>query len=193
MGSRSNDRGDSWSEQADLFNLKKSQVIVENYILNAHVAHDESGVHIFGDQYRLINGGTLHWMFTEKGAVEKGRVCPRNTDFLTSRYNKGPVEVVYKSNKYYRISFARSFHRLLTVSSKSEPWADLFIWSSKTRKRRLITPKYSYISHQPTKKSIAFNRLGNKLYVFWHGRKKAGRKLNQYGYEPEILYTVMDF
>ena len=85
VGSRSNDRGDSWSEQADLFNLKKSQVIVENYILNAHVAHDESGIHIFGDQYRLINGGTRYTGCLRKrvGYRERQSLSEAIGDFLT--------------------------------------------------------------------------------------------------------------
>jgi|GEM_PF-5043018 len=192
VGCRSNNRGDSWTEQNELIR-RRSKADINSYVLNARIARDESGIHVFGQHFAMFGGGTRQWMFTDQGVGESRQVSRSKGYFLPSRYNDGPVEVVYRSSKYYQISMIRGFFRFFNASATSEPWADLFVWSSKTGKRRLLTPKRSYISHLASQKSIAFNRIGNKLYVFWHGRKKAGRRLNQYGYEPEILYTVVKF
>ncbi len=109
------------------------------------------------------------------------------------RHSNTTIFLLYSDNRYQEKEWWAHIpgHQMFTWD-KNPYWVnnDLFlsiVQKGTERKEILLTPPLSYISG--FRNVLAMEQFGEYLLLFWSGREKVGKRVDQYGFPVEIFYT----
>lgn len=192
---RSNNLGRSWEDFREI-SVKEGdkQYDVTYSILYPRITTAGNSIFIFYEERELLFQVSADQGSTWSAPVVLSRVPVRGISLAGTKQEEAHLVWIDERHQKREWWSYIPAHAIITWA-KDPYWAnnDLYYTSflngSWQEPRRLTLP-LSYVGTHPN--AIAVKATNGTIYVFWSGRKKVGKTLDQYSLPNEIFFTTLD-
>lgn len=191
---QSRDYGESWSVPMaiDLDRQRYGTVYKKTYaILSPAMVATHDHLYVFYEERGLFcHVAGLHDLSWSKAT----RVSPEPARNFSAFANENAVVVAWSDARYQEQDWWGYLpgHQIITWD-KDPRWAnnDLFVSTivkTPEAMTSLVTPALSYVNGNGS--AISVHIMADQRFIFWSGRKKVGKSVQQYGFPVEIFYVI---